>query len=159
MTAKKRLADGVEVFLDALAQMFVEACAAAVQRKGSRAGRQVFNGVGRHLDMACRVPGCKEKSGGPRNRFMCKEHQALTKTVLYVLVLPLVAAVCLCALWPVLAVVKNVIFINYARDQLRRRFRLVATERFAMTAQTEGASALLPPRPYDLPPVLPRQTI
>ena len=86
-----------------------------------------------------------------------KATQALTKTVLYVLVLPLLAAVCLCALWPVLAVVKNVIFINYARDQLRRRFRIVATERFSVPSESEALPGLLArPLRHDLPPVLPR---
>ena len=85
-----------------------------------------------------------------------KPTQALTKTVLYVLVFPLVSAVCLWCLWPVLAAVKNVIFINYARDQLRRRFRVVATERFSATPQNETLAALLPRRSrHDLPPVLP----
>jgi len=86
-----------------------------------------------------------------------KPTQALTKTVLYVLAFPLVAAVCLCALWPVLAVVKNVIFINYARDQLRRRFRLVATERFVMAGQSEAAPPPLLRGPHDLPSVLSRK--
>src|SRR5438477_1099377 len=85
-----------------------------------------------------------------------KPTQALTKTVLYVLVFPLVSAVCLWCLWPVLAAVKNVIFINYARDQLRRRFRVVATERFSAPPQNETLAALRPRRSgHDLPPVLP----
>lgn len=83
-----------------------------------------------------------------------KPTQALTKTVLYVLVFP---QVCLCPLWPVLTLVKNIIFINYARDQLRRRFRVVATERFAMAPQGEVEPMLPPIGRNDLPAVLPRQ--
>ncbi len=32
---------------------------------------------GRKLDMRCRYPGCKNKSKGPRFRFMCEEHRKL----------------------------------------------------------------------------------
>ena len=34
---------------------------------------------GKTLDMNCRVPDCKNKSGGPRHGFMCVEHQKLPK--------------------------------------------------------------------------------
>ena len=60
--------------------------------------------------------------------------------------------------WPMFAAVKNLILINYARDQLQRRFRIAATERFN-EAEKESESLLpaLPRRPAPrLPPVLPR---
>jgi hypothetical protein len=60
-----------------------------------------------------------------------KPGQALTKTVLFVLLLPQLSAFCCGVLWPVVGLVKNLIFINYGQDQLRRRFRAVVTERFA----------------------------
>lgn len=82
-----------------------------------------------------------------------KSTHALTKTVLYVLVLPVFC----CFTWPVLPLVKNLIFINYSRDQLRRRFRAVATERFAGPEKESEWLASIAPRPNtDLPPVLPR---
>ena len=34
---------------------------------------------GKKLDMSCRVLGCKNRSGGPRNGFMCEEHAKLPK--------------------------------------------------------------------------------
>jgi len=35
---------------------------------------------GRTLDMRCRYPGCKNKSKGPRFRFLCEEHLKLPKS-------------------------------------------------------------------------------
>jgi len=84
-----------------------------------------------------------------------KATQAVTKTALYVIILPAFSIFCC---WPVFAAVKNLILINYARDQLQRRFRIVATERFN-EAEKESESLLpaLPRRPAPrLPPVLPR---
>ena len=34
---------------------------------------------GRKLDMHCRYPGCKNRSKGPRFRFLCEEHLKLPK--------------------------------------------------------------------------------
>lgn len=31
----------------------------------------------RQLDMACRIPRCKQRSRGPRFRYMCQEHSRL----------------------------------------------------------------------------------
>ena len=60
-------------------------------------------------------------------------------------------------LWPVLGVVKNLIFISYAQDQLRRRFRLVVTERFAAVPEiTNRADASSAKKTGQLPPVYPR---
>lgn len=58
---------------------------------------------------------------------------AITKTVLFVMILPYMA-VPLCwffFFWPIGVIVKNLIFINYAQDQLARQFRKVATDRMA----------------------------
>jgi hypothetical protein len=35
---------------------------------------------GRKLDMRCRYPGCKNRSKGPRNHFLCEEHLKLPKS-------------------------------------------------------------------------------
>ncbi len=34
---------------------------------------------GRKLDMRCRYPGCKNRSKGPRFRFLCEEHLKLPR--------------------------------------------------------------------------------
>jgi hypothetical protein len=52
---------------------------------------------------------------------------AVARTVIYVLVLPLVLVGCWC-LWPVAAIVKDLLFANYARTRLRQQFRNVVTE-------------------------------
>ncbi len=43
---------------------------------GSGAGAKLR---GRKLDMRCRYPGCKNKSKGPRFRFLCADHLKLPK--------------------------------------------------------------------------------
>ncbi len=43
---------------------------------GSGAGQKLR---GRKLDMRCRYPGCKNKSKGPRFRFLCADHLKLSK--------------------------------------------------------------------------------
>jgi hypothetical protein len=61
------------------------------------------------------------------------------------------------AIWPLLSVVKNLIFINYAKEQLRRRFRALVTEGPVWAADAEllsQVSSRLPAHP--LPPVLPK---
>ena len=70
MQAQKRVAKAVEVLVDGLAEMLVE-----------RASRAMKNGhrKGTRLDMACRVPGCKRRSRGPRFLYMCIEHTKLPK--------------------------------------------------------------------------------
>lgn len=67
-----------------------------------------------------------------------KPGQALTKTILFVLLLPLVGVPCF-MLWPFAALVKDLVFINYARDQLHHRFRQVVTERYARPSGPEAA--------------------
>jgi hypothetical protein len=75
---------------------------------------------------------------------------AVTKTVAFVLVLPLLAVFpCIpgAFILPIGWIVKDLIFINYARDQIARQFRKAATQAAGLQA-----SKLAPPR---LPPVLP----
>lgn len=50
------------------------AAPAAKAPKGRRGARP-----GRKLDMACRYPGCKNQSKGPRFRFFCEEHRKLPR--------------------------------------------------------------------------------
>jgi len=75
---------------------------------------------------------------------------AVTKTVGFVLVLPVLATIpCFFGgpFLPIGWIVKDLIFINYARDQILRQFRRAATQ----SAGLEPAR-IVPPR---LPPVLP----
>lgn len=46
----------------------------AKSRRGGRAGRK--------LDMACRYPGCKNRSKGPRFHFLCEDHLKLGKSAI-----------------------------------------------------------------------------
>lgn len=80
--------------------------------------------------------------------------KALTKTTLYVLVLPLVCIPCCYFLWPIIGIVKNLIFINYAQEQMRRYFRVYVTERFSSGAEFASWSPL-PPPPKGKPPAAP----
>jgi len=84
-----------------------------------------------------------------------KATQAVTRTTLYVILLPGLAIFCC---WPVFSAVKDLILLNVARDQLRRRFRALITEPLAeksVSSETKpfnfGA-----PRKNRLPPVMPR---
>jgi hypothetical protein len=64
------------------AQIFADRISAALPAPGraaGRAGARPGAPAGRKLDMRCRYPGCKNRSKGPRFRFMCDEHRKLPK--------------------------------------------------------------------------------
>src|SRR6266478_2877975 len=66
---------------DALAERFAQIFAERVSAALPKTGR---NGVARRAgglkrDMHCRYPGCKNRSKGPRFRFLCEEHLKLPK--------------------------------------------------------------------------------
>jgi ABC-type transport system involved in multi-copper enzyme maturation permease subunit len=68
-----------------------------------------------------------------------KPAKALTRTVLRVLVLPLVFLL-LCTgglLLPLIWPLKNLVLINYAREQMRRQFRSLLTERYGWAEEAE----------------------
>jgi hypothetical protein len=75
-----------------------------------------------------------------------KANRAFIQTVLYVLILPLLG----CACFPVIGLIKNFIFINHGRQQLRAQFRTLVTERFSGDETSERQ-----PRPRPAPPSLP----
>jgi hypothetical protein len=67
-----------------------------------------------------------------------KPARAVTRTVVWVLLLPIIPVMCsggllLPLIWPL----KNLVFINYAREQLRRQFRGAITERYGWAEETE----------------------
>ena len=87
-----------------------------------------------------------------------KPAKAVTRTVVWVLLLPLIPVLCsFGTLFPLIWPLKNLVFINYAREQLRRQFRAAVTERYGwaeeseLVGQTSKTSS-----PGRLPPVLPR---
>ena len=67
-----------------------------------------------------------------------KPAKAITRTVVWVLLLPLIPVVCTFGvLFPLIWPLKNLVFINYAREQLRRQFRAAITERYGWAEETE----------------------
>ena len=70
-----------------------------------------------------------------------KPGRAVTKTVVNVLLLPMLALLLCLPLWPIIGVVKNLIFMNYAQEQLRRYFRAVITERYGLGEESEITGA------------------
>ena len=70
-----------DALAERFAQIFADHISAAMPAPARGAAR---NGAasklrGRKLDMHCRYPGCKNKSKGPRFRFLCEEHLKLPK--------------------------------------------------------------------------------
>lgn len=57
----------------------IPAAKAAPAGRASRGSRGPSKLAGRKLDMRCRYPGCRNKSKGPRFRFLCEEHLKLSK--------------------------------------------------------------------------------
>src|SRR6266436_3275945 len=71
-----------DLLVDRFAQLFADRISAALPAVAPRGG--AGNGVGsklhgRKLDMRCHYPGCKNRSKGPRFRFLCEEHLKLPK--------------------------------------------------------------------------------
>jgi hypothetical protein len=63
-----------QVVADRLAPLLGRAASTKSGRNGATSKLR-----GRKLDMRCRYPGCKNRSKGPRFRFMCEEHRKLPK--------------------------------------------------------------------------------
>jgi hypothetical protein len=88
-----------------------------------------------------------------------KPTRAVTNTVLYVLLLPYAAGLPCSALvvWPLFGIAKNLVFVNYAQDQIRRYLRALLTERYGWSEESDyvdqpSKRALA----HQLPRVLPR---
>ena len=84
-----------------------------------------------------------------------KASHAFTKTFLYVLVLPWLTAPCWQIALPVIAILKNVVFINLARNHLTQNLRAKLIDHFA--APAEQLPLVTEPKRVrpQLPPVLP----
>ena len=65
---------------------------------------------------------------------MKKPSHALSRTLSMVL-LPHFVGLCFGVLWPLMGIVKNLVFVFYGREQLRRQFRAVVVERYPVLAQ------------------------
>jgi len=71
----------VDEIADAIAERALEKINQRIHsgmRNGTN-GRRSSSLRGRKLDMHCRYPGCKNRSKGPRFRFLCEEHLKLPK--------------------------------------------------------------------------------
>jgi len=71
-----------DLLVDRFAQLFADRIASTLPRGTPRDGaaaRGASKLAGRRLDMRCRYPGCKNRSKGPRFRFLCEEHLKLPK--------------------------------------------------------------------------------
>jgi hypothetical protein len=77
-----------------------------------------------------------------------KAANAVVRTLLYVVVFPMVF-MCCWFLWPIFAIAKDAIFINYARTKLHQQFRNIITEGVSIPKPPE-----LWPRPGSWPPKL-----
>jgi hypothetical protein len=73
----RRSSHPFDALAERFAQIFAERVAAALP-KGGRNGAARRSGTIQR-DMRCRYPGCKNKSKGPRFRFLCEEHLKLPK--------------------------------------------------------------------------------
>ena len=78
-----------------------------------------------------------------------KPTQAMTKTVLFVLILPLAASFLLCFLGPGLLLAKSIIFLTWAHGRLQNDFRTVATQRFDVVRSMDRPAPPAPPRLSD----------
>ena len=76
----RRSSHPFDLLVDRFAQLFAERIVSALPAT-PRNGKVVWRGArpGIKRDMHCRYPGCKNRSKGPRFRFLCEEHLKLPK--------------------------------------------------------------------------------
>jgi len=73
----KRSSHPFDALVDRFAQMFAERVSAALPNAGRNGVSKKVGSLKR--DMSCRYPDCKNRSKGPRFRFLCEEHLKLPK--------------------------------------------------------------------------------
>ena len=71
----KTWVDQVVERISAVIQARVREMAAQAQRRSAAGGRSAGGRRRRKLDMRCRVPGCRNRSKGPRFGFICDDHR------------------------------------------------------------------------------------
>src|SRR6476661_1653233 len=80
-----RLDSFIDILVDEIAARLTDRVGGIAKGAGGRrgacaqAGAARRGGTGRKLDMRCRFPNCKNRSKGPRFRFLCDEHLKLPK--------------------------------------------------------------------------------
>ena len=71
----------LESLVDRIADRISSRFGSAAPSGKSAGGKRASARKGKTLDMTCRVPGCKNRSRGPRFGFICDEHgKKLSKT-------------------------------------------------------------------------------
>jgi hypothetical protein len=76
----RRSSHPFDLLVDRFAQLFADRIAASLPSSALRNGVARRGGrPGIKRDMSCRYPGCKNRSKGPRFRFLCEEHLKLPK--------------------------------------------------------------------------------
>jgi len=73
----RRSSHPFDLLAERFAQIFAERVSAALPKAGRNGIARQAGGLKR--DMSCRYPGCKNRSKGPRFRFLCEEHLRLPK--------------------------------------------------------------------------------
>lgn len=89
-----------------------------------------------------------------------KPSKAVTKTLIYVLVIPFAGTLLMSGglLLPIVSLVKNLMVINYAQERMRRQFRALVTDRYGWAEEEDlvNRPSQVRPRPVNpLPPVWP----
>ena len=77
----RRSSHPFDVLVHHFAQLFADRIAASLPSRTLQNGAAPRRGgrPGIKRDMRCRYPGCKNRSKGPRFRFLCEEHLKLPK--------------------------------------------------------------------------------
>ena len=65
----------VEQLVDRLAERITLQLGGSVKTGKVAGGKRKSSRSGKKLDMSCRVPGCKNRSRGPRFGFICDDHR------------------------------------------------------------------------------------
>jgi hypothetical protein len=76
-----RRSSRLDALVERFAQVLVDRIGASIPRGTPRDGTAPGRGGerGRKRDMRCRYAGCKNRSKGPRFRFLCEKHMKLPK--------------------------------------------------------------------------------
>jgi len=78
-TVNSGLAYPFDLLVDRFAQLFADRIAASLPSGTPRNGAALRRGGRPGINMSCRYPDCKNRSKGPRLRFLCEEHLKLPK--------------------------------------------------------------------------------